>query len=49
MGGILSYFWSSNEPDPVTGLTPREKYLVKTSFSVIQKDMVKGGIDLFMM
>ncbi|KAK9743926.1 Globin [Popillia japonica] len=39
---------SSNEADPVTGFTQREKYLVTSSFELVKKDMVGAGTRLFM-
>lgn len=52
MGVIVSYLNGSshsNEPDPVTGLTPKEKVLVEQSWNLVKKDLSGAGIELFMM
>lgn len=47
MGGMLSAN-ASNEPDEVTGLTPKEKRLVQASWTLVGKNPVETGVDLFM-
>lgn len=37
----------SNDPDPATGLTNREKNIVRETWSVIKKDVRGNGSDLF--
>lgn len=52
MGVIVSYMGGlsqSNEPDPVTGLTPKEKQLVANSWNLVKKDLVNNGVKLFLM
>ncbi|XP_022916567.1 globin [Onthophagus taurus] len=48
MGIILSYVrGGNNEPDPITGLTPREKSLVASSWGLVKKDISENGAELF--
>ena len=53
MGGILSYFFASNDPnldvpDQATGLTPRECQLVQHTWSLVYKNVKPVGVQLFM-
>lgn len=48
MGHIISS-QPSNEPDPVTGLTPKEKKLVQQSWALVQKDTLTNGVALFVL
>ncbi|KAE8736874.1 hypothetical protein FOCC_FOCC017672 [Frankliniella occidentalis] len=50
MGAILSYLWSpslSTEVDPATGLSPRDKHLVRTTWAIVKKDASSNGLYLF--
>ncbi|GJQ73526.1 glob1 [Trypoxylus dichotomus] len=47
MGVITSYLRGSNDPDPVTGLTPKEKALVVSSWNLVKKDLTANGVELF--
>lgn len=38
----------TDDPDPGTGLTSRERYLIKTTWDVVMKDGTKHGISLFL-
>lgn len=49
MGVITSYMKPAGEPDPVTGLTPKEKSLVVSSWNIVKKDLQGTGIELFRM
>ncbi|KRT82554.1 hypothetical protein AMK59_4821 [Oryctes borbonicus] len=49
MGIIISYLKGANDPDPVTGLTPREKSLVVSSWNLVKKDPAGNGVELFRM
>ncbi|ENN77703.1 cytoglobin-1 [Dendroctonus ponderosae] len=51
MGTVLSYITPANsgrsdDPDPVTGLTSKEKYLVRTSWAKIMKNPADSGVAL---
>lgn len=48
MGIILSYLWPlSTEVDPATGLSPKDKHLVTTTWAIIKKDTAGNGLYLF--
>lgn len=51
MGIVVSYVLPgstgrTDDPDPVTGLTSRDKYLVKTSWAKIMKNPTDNGTAL---
>ncbi|XP_030754339.1 globin isoform X2 [Sitophilus oryzae] len=51
MGTIVSYISPANtgrtdDPDPATGLTSRDKYLVRTSWARIMKNSTDSGVAL---
>lgn len=51
MGVAVSYILPSNtgrtdDPDPVTGLTSRDKYLVKTTWAKLMKSPADSGVAL---
>lgn len=54
MGVVWSYFFPDDDasrtdnPDPGTGLTSRDRYLIKTTWELVMKNGTKHGIDLFM-
>ncbi|GIY11578.1 hypothetical protein CEXT_561311, partial [Caerostris extrusa] len=55
MGFIVSKFilplWSPagyDVPDPATGLTPRQKNIVQSTWKIVRADAKKNGILLFM-
>lgn len=48
MGIVVSYIFPANngrtdDPDPVTGLTSREKFLVKSTWAKVMKDPAESG------
>jgi len=59
MGGLLSYVFAGRAsaehindpkldiPDPKTGLTPRQKLVLKENWALVAKDIKGNGIDLF--
>ncbi|XP_034248482.1 globin-2 B chain-like [Thrips palmi] len=48
MGIILSYLWPlSTEVDPVTGLSPKDKHLLTTTWALVKKDAAGNGSHLF--
>lgn len=54
MGTVLSYILPANtgrtdDPDPVTGLTSRERYLVQSSWAKVMKDPTNMGVLLLKM
>ena len=52
MNKVLNIFGisgHSNEPDPETGLTPKEKELVQKSWSLVKTDLRGNGTDLFLL
>ncbi|XP_049799452.1 globin C, coelomic-like isoform X3 [Schistocerca nitens] len=56
MGALLSFLWGGGKatpalpevPDPVTGLTPREKDFVVTTWGSVRKDITNNGVQLFL-
>lgn len=51
MGAVVSYVTPGNtgrsdDPDPVTGLTSKDKYLVRTSWAKIMKNPADSGVAL---
>ena len=37
----------ADTPDPATGLTPREKEIIKNTWESVKKDIPGNGYDLF--
>lgn len=56
MGALLSFLWGGGGAtpalpevaDPVTGLTPREKHFVATTWAAVRKDITSNGVQLFL-
>ena len=60
MGGLLSYVFAGRAsaehindpkldiPDPKTGLTPRQKLVLRENWALVAKDIKGNGIDLFL-
>lgn len=52
MGIITSYFSGetgrTDDPDPETGLTSRDRYLIKCTWNLVMKDATGSGVKLFM-
>lgn len=53
----MGKFWSSpisgdtgktNDPDPTTGLTSRDRYLIRSSWELVMADATGSGVKLFM-
>lgn len=47
MGSVIS--GHQDTPDPKTGLTPREKNLVRDTWSIVRKDVKANAIAIFLM
>ncbi|XP_060521326.1 globin-2 A chain-like isoform X1 [Cylas formicarius] len=52
MGLITSLIWRNNgrtdDPDPDTGLTSRDRYLLKSTWQKLSKDSAATGIQIFL-
>lgn len=49
MGIIYSYFFGygrTDDPDATTGLTSRDKYLIRTTWKEARTDPIQLGVDL---
>lgn len=48
MGLIYSWlgYGKTDDPDPTTGLTSRDKYLIKSTWSLVMKDAKRHGVEL---
>lgn len=54
MGSVWSLFGYGNhgrtdDPDPVTGLTSRDRYHVKTSWAGVMKNPTENGVALLIL
>ncbi|XP_076273075.1 globin 1 isoform X2 [Rhynchophorus ferrugineus] len=53
MGTVVSYITTNtgrtDDPDPTTGLTSRDKYLVRTSWARIMKNATDSGVALLLL
>jgi hypothetical protein len=55
MGGVISYFWWSEQndgpemdiPHPATGVTPRERQAVVDTWALVKQDAKQAGVELF--
>ncbi|CAH1108627.1 unnamed protein product [Psylliodes chrysocephalus] len=52
MGGKVSSFYvdkgRTDDPDPITGLTTRDKYLIDTTWNTVMEDATGNGVTFFM-
>ncbi|CAG9858121.1 unnamed protein product [Phyllotreta striolata] len=52
MGALLSYGLidrgKTDDPDPVTGLTSRDKYLINTTWRIVMDDPTRNGVSFFL-
>lgn len=53
MGIIASYYYyyttRTDDPDPTTKLTSRQKYLVQSSWAPVKKDLTGYGVKLLIL
>ncbi|XP_015838448.2 globin [Tribolium castaneum] len=46
----LSYYMTkTNDPDPITGLTSRDRYVIQTSWAPVKKDLTGNGVALLLL
>ena len=48
MGALLSYLWPpSSEVDPATGVSPKDKHLVASTWAIVKRDPSGNGNYIF--
>lgn len=45
---LLGYNGRTDDPDPVTGLTSRDKHLLKSTWELVKKDLKGNGVKVLM-
>lgn len=45
---LLGYDLKTDDPDPITGLTSKQKHIVKSTWNILKKDPKSHGVNLFL-